>query len=105
MTTNTNDRPRQVAAEPLEMDRPSVTSVLRILDASGDTAVHWNRERVAAGDPEAMAAVWEAERIFAAARARGAQGFRVRPGEPAERLEQFDPQAKEILVIPPMVGG
>ena len=86
-------------------DRPPALSVLRVLDGSGDRTVQWDRDRLAAGDPEAQAAVREAERIFAQARARGARAFRVLPGRPAERLDQLDPQADQTIVIPPMVGG
>ena len=85
--------------------RPPAMSVLHILDSSGDTPIYWDRERLAAGDPQARAAVEEAERIFAQARARGAQAFRLTKGQPAERLERLDRQAEEILVIPQMVGG
>ena len=60
---------------------------------------------MALGDPEAQAAVREAERIFAKAKASGAQAFRLLPGEPAQRLEAFDPTAESTLVIPAMVGG
>jgi hypothetical protein len=80
-------------------------SILRVLNGRGDTSVQWDRDGVAAGDPEALAAVAEAERIFAHARANGAVAFRFRPGQPAERVDTFDPQAAEVLVIPAMVGG
>jgi hypothetical protein len=56
-------------------------------------------------DPEAVAAVREAERIFAEQRARGATAVRVAPGKPAERIEKFDPQAEQIMMIPRVVGG
>jgi hypothetical protein len=80
-------------------------SVLRILNGSGDTSVTWDPERLAAADPEAEAAVHEAERLFAQARAGGAVAFRVAPNEPATRIDTFDPTAKETLIIPAMVGG
>jgi hypothetical protein len=80
-------------------------SVLRILNGSGDTSVTWDPERLAASDPEAEAAVREAERLFAQARASGAVAFRINANEPATRLDAFDPTAKETLVIPAMVGG
>ena len=78
---------------------------LRVLNRSGDHRITWNAERLAQGDPEAQAAVREAERIFAQERARGAVAFRVRPGVPAERLEALDPLADDTVLIPPMVGG
>jgi hypothetical protein len=80
-------------------------STLRVLNGRGDTSIHWDRERVADGDPEALAAVAEAERIFARARSTGAVAFKVAPGRPAERIDRFDPEADEVLVVPPMVGG
>jgi hypothetical protein len=83
----------------------SSISILRILDASGDTRVSWDRDGVSAGDTEAQAAVREAERIFDKARASGAQAFRIRPQGDVERIERFDPQAVETFLLPPMVGG
>jgi hypothetical protein len=80
-------------------------STLRVLNGRGDTSIRWDRERVAAHDPEALAAVAEAERIFARARGSGAVAFKVARGKPAERIEQFDPEADEVLLVPPMVGG
>src|SRR3712207_7978319 len=56
--------------EPVRREEPM--STLRVLSHLGDTSVSWDAARVAAGDPEAEQAVREAERIFAAERARGA---------------------------------
>ena len=58
-----------------------------------------------AGDAEANAAIREAERIFAHERARGATAFRVEEGKPVERLERFDPQASQIVMVPRVAGG
>jgi hypothetical protein len=80
-------------------------STLRVLNGGGDASIQWDRDRVAAGDPEALAAVAEAERVFAQARAAGALAFRVKRGAPAERADTFDATAPEVLVIPAMVGG
>ena len=66
--------------------------MLRIISRRGDDRLHWNEQDALAGDAEAMAAVREAERIFARERAQGATAFRVEPGKAAERLEQFDAQ-------------
>jgi hypothetical protein len=79
---------------------------LRILNAEGDTCVRWDETLYAAGDAEQVAAVMEAERLFAAARAAGGTAFRVHPGAPAERVTRLDPtSADEVLIIPPMTGG
>jgi hypothetical protein len=79
--------------------------VLRVLSNKGDTAVKWNPARVASGDPEAIAAVREAERIFAEQRANGATAVDARPGQPAKRLDTFDPQVDVIVVMPRVIGG
>ena len=67
--------------------------------------MQWNEQDAQAGDALAMAAIREAERIKASARARGATAFRVEPGKQAERIERFDPQAEQIILVPRMVGG
>ena len=79
--------------------------MLRVITKRGDDRLHWNAQAILAGDAEAMAAVREAERIFARARARGATAFRVDAGRPVERLERFDAQAEQIVMVPRVVGG
>jgi hypothetical protein len=78
---------------------------LRVLNGSGDARITWDSSALDAGDPDALNAVREAERIFAEERRRGALAFRVVPGSPAQRLDTFDPRSEETLVVPPMVGG
>ena len=79
---------------------------LRILNASGDTRLSWDETAYAAGDPDALAAVREAERVFEEARAAGGEAFRVEAGAPAERVTRLSPALSEdVLIIPRMVGG
>jgi hypothetical protein len=79
---------------------------LRILNALGDTCVSWNETLYAEGDAEQVAAVMEAERLFAAARAAGGTAFRLRPGLPAERITRLEPtMPDDVLIVPPMMGG
>jgi hypothetical protein len=79
---------------------------LRILNASGDTCIAWDTEAYAAGDPDAVAAVEEAERLFAAGRAAGGEAFVVKEGAPARRLTRLEPRLEDdVVLIPPMVGG
>jgi hypothetical protein len=78
---------------------------LRVLSVRGDDGVSWSAEALERGDAEAEAAVREAERIFAREVGRGATAFRVRPGAPAERVEELDPRAGDVVLIPPLVGG
>ena len=61
-------------------------SKLRVLSARGDTVLEWDERKLHTGDPEALAAVREAERIFEEQRARGATAFKVEP----DRVELLD---------------
>jgi hypothetical protein len=78
---------------------------MRVLSARGDTTIEWDGQKVELGEPEALSAVREAERIFAEQRARGATAFKVSPGEQAERIDDFDPRAEQIVVVPRVAGG
>ncbi len=79
--------------------------ILRVMCGGGDRWVSWDWRRAVTGDAEARAAVEEAERIFEGARARGGTAFRVMPGQPADRIESFDPEAEQIVIVPRLVGG
>jgi hypothetical protein len=79
--------------------------MLRVMSRRGDDRVTWDQQRVLSGDPEALAAIREAERIFAQERAQGATAFKVDTGKPVERIEQFDRTAEQIILVPRVVGG
>jgi hypothetical protein len=78
---------------------------LRVLTSQGDKLVAWEREGVENGDPEALAAVAEAERIFREQLQRGSAAFKVETGQPAQRIAEFDPTAEQIVVVPRIAGG
>lgn len=78
---------------------------LRILSKLGDTTLRWDTEAATTGDPGAEEAVREAERIFRQERASGATAFKVTTGAPAERIDTFDPQAEQIVIVPRVAGG
>lgn len=78
---------------------------LRVMSRCGDERVTWDQEKASAHDSEAVAAVQEAERVFAQERAKGATAFRVNPGQPAERIDTFDREAEQIVLVPRVVGG
>ncbi len=78
---------------------------LRVLSIKGDRTVTWDQKQAETGDPEAQAAVKEAERIFQEALRNGATAFRVAPGAPATRLDRFDPEADQVVVVPRVAGG
>ncbi len=79
--------------------------MLRIISRRGDDTVAWDPARVAMNDEEAVAAVHEAERIFEEQRSKGATAFSVGKGQAPVRVEQFDPDAEQIILLPRMVGG
>ncbi len=79
--------------------------MLRVMSRRGDDRLSWDGQKVLAGDAEAIAAVREAEHIFAQERAKGATAFRVETGKPVERIEQFDATAEQIVMVPRVVGG
>ncbi|HEY7415228.1 MAG TPA: hypothetical protein VH593_08555 [Ktedonobacteraceae bacterium] len=79
--------------------------MLRVMSRRGDDRVTWDRQKVLTGDAEAIAAIREAERIFAQERAKGATAFRVEPGQPIQHINQFDATAEQIVMVPRVVGG
>jgi len=80
-------------------------SMLRVMSRRGDDRITWDVRQVEAGDAEAVAAVREAERIFAEQRARGATAFRVDAGQAPVRVDEFDRTAEQIVLVPRVVGG
>jgi hypothetical protein len=79
--------------------------MLRVMSRRGDDRLTWDEQKVLAGDIEAMAAVREAERIFAQERTKGSTAFRIESGKPIQRIDQFDATAEQIVMVPRVVGG
>jgi hypothetical protein len=79
--------------------------LLRILSSHGDDRHRWDQAAAKRGDLDAKVAVREAERIFEQQRARGALALRVMPEGAPQRIDQFDPEAEQILLVPRVVGG
>jgi hypothetical protein len=71
----------------------------------GDDRIVWDSSKAGTTDPEAVAAIKEAERIFNDARQHGATAFKVEPGKAVERIEKFDPTAEQIVLVPRVIGG
>jgi hypothetical protein len=80
-------------------------SVLRVMSARREAEVAWDRELLERGDPEAVAAVREAERIFREQREAGGTAYRVTTDGAPVRLDQFDQTAEQIVLVPRVVGG
>ena len=79
--------------------------MLRIMSRRGDDRITWDAKKAGTNDPEAVAAIREAERIFNEARMRGATAFKVESGKSVERIEKFDRTAEQIIMVPRVVGG
>ena len=79
--------------------------MLRVMSRRGDERVEWDVNKIESHDPEAVAAIREAERIFNEERARGATAFKVEAGKTVERIEKFDRTAEQIVIVPRVVGG
>lgn len=74
------------------------SSVLCVLDATGDTKSLWNKHN--AEEVEA------AKATFDALRKKGYAAFRVnKDGSKAEAMHTFDPEAEAVILVPPVVGG
>ena len=73
--------------------------MVRVISKRGDDRMQWNEQDAQAGDAEAMAAIREAERTFIQERAREATAFQVEAVKQADRIEQFDPQAGQIILV------
>ncbi|HKV85469.1 MAG TPA: hypothetical protein VJN88_12995 [Ktedonobacterales bacterium] len=79
--------------------------MLRVMSRRGDDRIAWDVKKAEVSDPVAVAAIEEAERIFAQERARGATAFRVETGKPPVKIDQFDKTAEQIVMVPRVVGG
>jgi len=79
--------------------------MLRVLSRQGDDRFAWDQKAAVTGDLDAQAAVREAERIFAEQRASGATAVRVAPGQAPQRIDRFDPEAEQIVMLPRVVCG
>jgi len=71
----------------------------------GDDRITWDSQKVEANDPEAVAAIEEAERIFEKAHQEGATAFKVEAGSTVKRIDEFDRTAEQIVIVPRVVGG
>lgn len=73
-------------------------SVLKVLDHTGDSRLEWN--------PRNRDEVDAARAHFDTMKAKGYLAYRVdENNEAGEVIKQFDPNAREIIMSPQMVGG
>jgi uncharacterized protein YjiK len=79
--------------------------MLRVMSRRGDDRISWDSKKLEVNDPEAVAAIREAERIFHDERMKGATAFKVETGKNIERIDTFDRTAEQIVLVPRVVGG
>lgn len=79
--------------------------MLRLMSHRGDDPITWDYQRVITNDPDAVAAIEEAERIFEKTRQEGATAFKVESGSTVERINKFDRTAEQIIIVPRVIGG
>ncbi len=79
--------------------------MLRVMSRRGDDRISWDSKKLEVNDPEAVAAIREAERIFNEERLKGATAFKVEPGKTIQRIDAFDRTAEQIVLVPRVVGG
>jgi uncharacterized protein YjiK len=79
--------------------------MLRVMSRRGDDRISWDSKKLEVNDPEAIAAIREAERIFNEERMKGATAFKVETGKNIERIDTFDRTAEQIVLVPRVVGG
>lgn len=71
---------------------------MNVLDTNGHTSIKWNSNN----DDE----IATARAAFEALRGKGYRAFLVgRLGRQGERLDDFDPEAGEIMMVPQLRGG
>lgn len=87
------------------MHQPRVMHHLRVMNDHGHVTRTWDPVAAQAGNPEAQAAVREAERIFNEVRSRGGRAVRSVPGQTAQYIDTFDPLLEHVLLLPHVVGG
>jgi hypothetical protein len=83
--------------------------MLRVMSRRGDDRFTWPDLKRAPDflelAEEQKRAVEEAKRIFAEERRKGATAFLTKAGKPAQRVDEFDATAEQIIMVPRVVGG
>lgn len=71
---------------------------LAVLDRTGDTRLQWSKH-----NPEKVTA---AENRFKELKAKGYAAFKVnKDGDKGIQIDDFDPSAERLIMIPQIIGG
>ncbi len=80
--------------------------ILRVLSSRGDDRAYWGSHLALAPKRiDEERAVVEAERIFAQERAKGGTAFAITKDQPHKRIDKFDVEAEQIVIVPMVRGG
>lgn len=75
-----------------------MTSILKVMGPTdGDKRLEW--------DPENEHSIVLAKDMFEKALKEGKRAYRITNGRKGQPITEFDPNAKEILLVPPVAGG
>jgi len=78
---------------------------MRTMGRRGDTTLVWGEDTATADEEFTDEATVRAQ-FDAIVKDQGFTAFSTRTvGEPADRVTEFDPNAKELILVPPMAGG
>jgi hypothetical protein len=86
-------------------EKEIIMGVLRVMSRRGDDAVTWEYPGPDVSDLEALAAVYAAECVFDEQAARGATAFRVEQNAAPVRIDHFEVEAEQIVLVPRVAGG
>lgn len=82
----------------VHLNAEELKSSMKIMDQTGHTTVKW--------DPANNDEVEVARATFRELKAKGFRAFRVQgEGKQGERIDTFDPQARQLILMPQLVGG
>lgn len=71
---------------------------MEVLDATGHTTTAWN--------PDNAAEVAAARAMFDAMTGKGYRAFHIgKRGQQAARMDEFDPAAEQMILVPHVAGG
>lgn len=78
--------------------RGDATGEMSVMGASGDKKHYWNKK--------SWKEVEKAKQTFDDFRAKGYKAYRMnKKGDQGEPMDEFDPSAGEVLLVPAMAGG
>lgn len=72
-------------------------NTLRVCNRAGDSVTTW--------DPDDASLVQEAKRVFDAFKRHNYLAYKKKEGNAGEQLREFDPNAHEIVMHEPLIGG